>query len=61
MIPNIIYDWNISIADPELILLYKVKRQSTKIVLDKNNNVVKEYSYGKGSPSEWLNDLTELR
>lgn len=60
MIPSNIQDWDLSIAKPDLIGLYKVKRHSSKVILDRNNNLIKEYGYGKGSPSQWLSDLEEL-
>ena len=44
----------------ELLDLYQIKRHSTKIILDGNNNFVKEYGYGKGNPEQWQADLSEL-
>ena len=60
MIPNNIENWELNIAEPELLDLYQIKRHSTKIILDGNNNFVKEYGYGKGNPEHWQADLSEL-
>ncbi len=60
MVPSNIQDWDLSITKPELINLYKVKSHSSKVILDSNDNVIKKYGYGKGSPAQWLSDLAEL-
>ncbi|MFL2755635.1 MAG: hypothetical protein ACJ0BE_00035 [Dehalococcoidia bacterium] len=60
MIPDNIQNWESGIAEPDLLDLYKIKRHSTKVILDKNDIFIKKYSYGEGSPSQWKSDLEAL-